>query len=167
METRVKTVESKKRIQYHDCDPFNHLNNSRYIDYIMGARTEQILDHYGFNTAQMLHERGIGWVAAQTQISYFSPASWMEVVTIHSRLIQFSEHSLLVEAFMWDEHKTKIKAVMWAKLVHFDVKAQRSNKHSEDLMQLFSEILDPLEHFSSFEERIKGLREIKPFQVKG
>ena len=158
MKTQEKTIESKKRIQYHDCDPFNHLNNSRYIDYIMGARTEQILEHYGFNTAQLLHERGIGWVAAQTQISYFSPASWMEVVTIESRLINFSESSLLVEAFMWDEHKTKIKAVMWAKLVHFDVKTQKSNKHSEDLMELFAEIHDMQEDYSSFEQRVKELR---------
>lgn len=159
MKTQEKTIESKKRIQYHDCDPFNHLNNSRYIDYIMGARTEQILEHYGFNTAQLLHERGIGWVAAQTQISYFSPASWMEVVTIESRLINFSESSLLVEAFMWDEHKTRIKAVMWAKLVHFDVKAQKSNKHSEDLMKLFADIVSTPEVPSGFEDRIRRLRE--------
>ena len=159
METKLKTVESKKRIQYHDCDPFNHLNNSRYIDYIMGARTEQILEYYGFNTAQLLHERGIGWVAAQTQISYFAPASWMEVVTIESRLIHFSESSLQVEAFMWDEHKTKIKAVMWAKLVHFDVKKQRSYKHSGDLMKLFSDINNPPDKLLTFEERVRSLRE--------
>lgn len=159
MKTQEKTIESKKRIQYHDCDPFNHLNNSRYIDYIMGARTEQILEHYGFDTAQLLHERGIGWVAAQTQISYFSPASWMEVVTIESRLINFSESSLLVEAFMWDEHKTRIKAVMWAKLVHFDIKTQKSNKHSEDLMKLFADIVNTPEAPSDFEDRIRKLRE--------
>jgi len=163
MEALAKSVESKKRIQYHDCDPFNHLNNSRYIDYIMGARTEQILEHYGFNTAQLLQERGIGWVAAQTQISYFSPTSWMEVVTIESRLIRFSESSLLVEAFMWDEHKTKIKAVMWAKLVHFDVKTQRSNKHAADLMKLFAGIINPLDNASTFEERVQMLR----MQTKG
>ena len=160
METKLKTVESKKRIQYHDCDPFNHLNNSRYIDYIMGARTEQILEHYGFNTARLLHERGIGWVAAQTQISYFAPASWMEVVIIESHLIHFSESSLLVEAFMWDEHKTKIKAVMWAKLVHFDVKTQKSNKHAGDLMRLFAEINNPPAKLSTFEERVTSLRQL-------
>jgi len=161
METRARKIESKKRIQYHDCDPFNHLNNSRYIDYIMGARTEQILEQYSFDTARLLHERGIGWVAAQTQISYFAPASWMEMVTIESRLIHFSESSLLVEAFMWDEHKTNIKAVMWAKLVHFDVKAQKSNKHSEDLMKLFAEINNPLEAASTFEERVQDLRKMR------
>jgi YbgC/YbaW family acyl-CoA thioester hydrolase len=160
METRLKTLESKTRVQYQDCDPFNHLNNSRYIDYIMGARTQQILDEYGFNTSELAYKQGIGWVAAQTQISYFAPASWMEVITIESRLIGFSESSLLVEAFVWNEHKTKLKSVMWAKLVHFNIKTQRSNRHSEELMKLFSEIHHPLENNPVFEERIKSLKQL-------
>lgn len=155
---KTKTIESKVRIQYQDCDPFNHLNNSKYIDYIMAARTEQLLVHYDMNAAELLAHEGIGWVAAQTQISYFAPASWMEMVTIESRLIQFSDYSLLVEAFMWDENKTKIKAVMWAKLVHFDIKTQKSNKHSESLTKFFAEIVNPLENTSTFEERIKSLK---------
>lgn len=159
MEVKPKTIESKVRVQYQDCDPFNHLNNSKYIDYIMAARTEQLLLHYDLNVSELLAQQGIGWVAAQTQISYFAPASWMEMVIIESRLIYYSDYSLLVEAFMWDENKTKIKAVMWAKLVHFDVKTQKSNKHSEDLITLFAEVVNPLEITNTFEERIKSLKQ--------
>lgn len=162
MKQLPKTLESKCVIHYHDCDPFNHLNNSRYIDYIVAARTEQLLDKYDFNTAELAYKQGIGWVVAQTQISYIYPASWMETVTIESRLIQYSEHSLLVEAFMWDEHKHKLKAVMWAKLVHFNIKTQKSLKHSEAFMQLFSDIVSPVEHAVTFEERVKSLKQAVP-----
>jgi YbgC/YbaW family acyl-CoA thioester hydrolase len=158
MKKKPKSIESKVRVQYQDCDPFNHLNNSKYIDYIMAARTEQLLVHYDLNVSELLAQQGVGWVAAQTQISYFAPASWMEVVTIESRLIYHSDYSLLVEAFMWDEFKTKIKAVMWAKLVHFDIKTQKSNKHSEALIKLFSEVVNPIEHVNTFEERVKSLK---------
>jgi acyl-CoA thioester hydrolase len=158
METLAKIIESKARIQYQDCDPFNHLNNSKYIDYIIAARTEQLLHHYGFNSAEITHKEGIGWVSAQNQLSYFSPASWMEVVTIETKLIQYSDYSLLVEGFMWDEHKTKLKCLMWAKLVHFNIKTQRSHKHSPELMNLFSEVHCPLEHSYTFEERVKSLK---------
>ncbi len=160
MKTLNKTLESKTRVQYQDCDPFNHLNNSKYIDYIMGARTEQLLDQYSFNTSEIAYKQGIGWVAAQTQISYFYPASWMEIVGIETRLIQFSESSLLVEAFMWDEHKTKLKCVMWAKLVHFNIKTQKSNRHSEELMKLFNAIHYPTENNPSFDERVKSLKQL-------
>ena len=159
METLSKTLESKIRVQYQDCDPFNHLNNSKYIDYIMGARTEQLLDYYKFNTKELANKQGIGWVAAQTQISYLYPASWMETVTIESRLIQFSESSLMVEAFMWDDHKTKLKSVMWTKLVHFNITTQKSNRHSEELMKLFNQIHFPIENNPTFEERVKLLKQ--------
>lgn len=159
METLSKTLESKIRVQYQDCDPFNHLNNSKYIDYIMGARTEQLLDHYGFNMLDFANKQGIGWVSAQTQISYLLPASWMEILTIETRLIHYSESSLWVEAFMWDEYKTKLKSVMWAKLVHFNIKTQRSDRHSEELMQLFNSVHYPIESNPTFEERVKSLKQ--------
>lgn len=153
-----KILESKTRVQYQDCDPFNHLNNSKYIDYMMGARTEELLEQHSFNVAELAQKQGIGWVAAQTQISYVYPASWLEIITIESRLIHFSESSLLVEAFMWDEHKTKLKSVMWVKLVHFNIKTQKSHKHSDELMALFHEMHFPLEISASFEERAKSLK---------
>lgn len=158
MNTLLKNPESKVRIQYQDCDPFNHLNNSRYIDYIVAARTEQLLDNYGFNTAELAQKEGIGWVTVQTQISYFRPAVWLEKVTISSQLISYSDSSLLVEAFMWDENKTHLKAIMWAKLVHFSLNTKGSIKHSEDLMDLFQKIHLPLDGQLSFEERVKSLR---------
>jgi YbgC/YbaW family acyl-CoA thioester hydrolase len=154
-------LESKVRVQYQDCDPFNHLNNSKYIDYMMGARTEQLLEHYGFNASELARKDGLGWVAGLTQISYFYPASWMESVTIESRLIRFSASSLLVEALMWDELKTKLKSVMWAKLVHFNIKTQKSQQHPAALTKLFEDILYPLEKDMLFEERVMALKALK------
>ncbi|MBI3235607.1 MAG: thioesterase family protein [Bacteroidetes bacterium] len=160
METYIKTLTSKSRIQFQDCDPFNHLNNSKYIDYIMAARSEQLLENYHFNTSELAQNQGLGWVAAQTQISYFYPASWMELVTIETRLIQFSETSLIVEALMWDEQKTQLKCVMWAKLVHFNIKTQRSCKHSDELMELFNQAHFLIEDNPTYEERVKMLRRL-------
>lgn len=158
MQPLPKTIESKIRVQYQDCDPFNHLNNAKYIDYAMAARTEQLLDHYGFNTAELAYQQGIGWVAAQTQISYFQPASWLEVLTIETRLLHFSVSSLLMEAIVWDEQKTHTKSVLWVKLVHFDIKNQNSRKHSEAFMNLFSDIHHPISGNPTFEDRVASLK---------
>jgi acyl-CoA thioester hydrolase len=160
MELLSKTLESSVRIHYHDCDPFNHLNNSRFIDYIVAARTEQLLDNYGFNTAELAQKHGIGWVVVQTQISYLLPAQWLEKVTIESRLISYSASSLLVEAIMWNEKKSHMKAIMWAKLVHFGIKSQQSLKHSEDLMGFFKKIHAPINGNLPFEERVKALKQL-------
>jgi acyl-CoA thioester hydrolase len=48
---------------------------------------------------------------------------------------------------------------MWAKLVHFNIKTQRSDRHSEELMQLFNSVHYPIESNPTFEERVKSLKQ--------
>lgn len=153
-----KTLQSKMKIRFHDCDPFHHLNNSRYIDYIVTARGDQLLENYGFDIYELARKEGIGWVAAQTQISYMHPAFIAEEVLIATQLIGFSTKSLLLEAFMWDAHQSVLKAVMWTKLVHFDLVLQKSKAHSQELLQFFESIVKPLADASCFEARVKSLR---------
>jgi acyl-CoA thioester hydrolase len=127
---------------------------------MMAARTEQLLENYDFNTGAIAQKQGVGWVSVQTQISYLLPTVWMEVVNIETRLIAYSNSSLLVEAVMRNVDKTHIKAVMWAKLVHFNIKAQHSLKHSEELMNFFGQIHYPIAHNSTFEERVKTVKQL-------
>lgn len=160
MKTLPKTLESKLKIRFPDCDPFNHLNNSRYIDYVINAREDQILDNYNFDIYKMAREQGISWVVAANQIAYLSPAMLMETVTVETRLIQCDDKSLLFEGLMWNEEKTMLKAVLWTKLVHFNLRTQKSHAHSEELMQLFRQIENPLEG-SGFEDRVKQLKNLR------
>ena len=153
-----KTLESRMKIRFHDCDPFNHLNNSRYIDYIITARGDQLIDNYDFDIYKLAMEEGIGWVSAETHIAYLSPAYLMEEVVIQTQLLAFTEKSLLVEALMMNQDKSVIKAVMWTKLAHFNLKTQRSLSHSDDLMQFFQLIVNPPVADIKFEERIKSLK---------
>lgn len=153
-----KVLESTMKIRFHDCDPFNHLNNSRYLDYIMTARGDQLADNYDLDIYKIAREQGVGWVIAQTQISYISPALLMEEVVIETQLLSFSERSLHLEAFMWNKNKSGLKAVLWAKFVHFNLKTQKSHSHDENLMTFFSQIVNPLPQETGFEERIRSLK---------
>lgn len=153
-----KLLESEMKVRFHDCDPFNHLNNSRYIDYFMAARTDQLLDNYSFDLNVIAQEQGIGWVTAQTQISYLSPASVMEEVLIQSRLLSFSDRSLLFEGIMYSKDKAYIKAVMWTRLVHFNLVARQSATHPDQMMALFKQVVYPLDTDMSYEERVKNIR---------
>lgn len=153
-----KEPESALRIRFPDCDPFNHLNNSKYIDYIINAREDQLLTYYDFDVHKLAAEKGIGWVMAQTQLSYIYPAFLNEVVTIKTRLLSVSEKSLLLEALMWNQDKSILKAVMWAKLVHYNLQERRSDKHASNLMQLFRQIVLPLAAPMIFEKRVTQLK---------
>lgn len=152
-----KTLTSTLKIRFHDCDPFNHLNNSRYIDYIISERSEQLLDNYDLDIYRLAREKGIGWATFQTQISYLTPAVVGEEVTIQTRLLVYSEKSLLLEGLMWSKDGTVLKAVMWTKLAHFDIITQKSLSHAPDLLRFFEQIVNPLPEKVLFETRVKNL----------
>lgn len=154
-----KEVESQTLVRFPDCDPFNHLNNSKYIDYIINAREDQLLKYYDIDIHKMVKETGLTWVVAQNNISYLVPAEVMETVTIQTRLISYNERTLLFEALMWDKDKRIIKAVMWSKQAHYNLQTKRSHKHSNEFMNFFQSIHYPLPEDGLFEERVKYLKQ--------
>ena len=153
-----KIIESIVKIRFPDCDPFNHLNNSKYIDYFINAREDQLMTYYDFDIYKLAQEKGISWVVVQNQIAYLAPATIMETVTIQTQLLFCNDKILVLEALMWNESKTILKAVLWSKFIHFNLKAKKSEAHSEELMNFFRQIESPLEQAITFEKRVENLR---------
>ena len=149
-----KILTTKTKIRFQDCDPFNHLNNAKYIDYFINAREDQIEKHYGLDIFELAKTDKTGWVVASNQIAYISPAFTMETVCIQSKIIQFSDKALVVEMTMWNEEQTKLRALLWVKFIHVDLKTQTANKHSDEFMSLFASVVEPAETLI-FEERFK------------
>mgnify|MGYP000119310020 CR=1 FL=1 len=152
-----KILESKTKIRFQDCDPFNHLNNASYFNYLINAREDQLIANYDLDIYQHGKATGKSWVVGTHQIAYIKPVNLMETVTIDSQLIRYSEKALWVEIRMWNEAKTELKAVLWSSFVYFNLIKQRAAIHDENLMILFKEAILPLEA-ASFEERMKNLR---------
>ncbi len=146
-------LESKIKIRFQDCDPFNHLNNAAYLNYLINAREDQILEHYGIDIYKMARTIGKSWVVGSNQIAYINPAFLMEEVIIDSQLLYFDDSNIHVELRMWNKDKTKIKAVMWSTFVHFNLMKQKRAFHSSKLITLFSSVKKPIET-TIFEERI-------------
>lgn len=157
MKQYPKLLESKVKIRFQDCDPFNHLNNAAYLNYLINAREDQILDNYGIDIYKMARTNGVSWVTASNQITYIKPAFLMEKVVIDSQLLIVKDSSIKVELRMWNEDKTEIKAVMWSTFVHFNLLKQKSEKHSVELMELFNAVVNPI-GTNVFEERILSIK---------
>ncbi len=147
-----KILSSVSKIRFQDCDPFNHLNNAKYLDYFMNAREDQILENYQLDVFGIAQKEGRGWLVTSNQISYLRPAFTMETVLIDSQLIRFTEKSLLVEMRMWDADRRKLKSLLWANFVHFDFKSTASINHPAAFQDFCNAIVLPVEQ-ASFEER--------------
>src|SRR3712207_3781438 len=109
-------------IRFQDCDPFGHLNNASYFNYLISAREDQLSEFYGFSMQSFL-EKGLGWVVGQHEIIYLKPARLYEKIWVKTTLIDFSDHLVQVEAQMLDEKQAQIKAVLWTKYYHVNISA--------------------------------------------
>lgn len=158
MSTPSKIWESKALIRFPDCDPFNHLNNARYIDYFINAREDHIMANLGFNIYHYAAQNGFGWVVSKNQIAYLKPAFLMETVVIESALLNALDREVRVEMKMWNERKDKLKSVLWSSFVHINMKTQKPENHSKELMEMFKPFENPLPSPVSFDERVDQLR---------
>ncbi|NVK51964.1 MAG: acyl-CoA thioesterase [Flavobacteriaceae bacterium] len=152
-----KILESKTKIRFQDCDPFNHLNNASYFNYLINAREDQLIENYDLDIYNHAITTGKSWVVSFHQIAYLKPANLMEEVTIDSQLIAYNEKTLRVEIRMWNNTKTKLKAILWSSFTYFNIVKQQSEEHSEKLINLFKEVILPIDE-TNFEERLKSLR---------
>lgn len=156
-----KRPKSEKIVRFQDCDPLGHLNNAKYIHYIMNAREDNLISYYGENLYEMAKKSNGAWVVAKNEISYIYPALANEYIQIETALIHVEKKSIVKEGIIYDRNRTHIKAVS---RVHFSfVNLQgRPVSHSEELQKFLESIWDKEASYkeSNFNERISILRKM-------
>jgi acyl-CoA thioester hydrolase len=135
-----KILESSYCVRFNDCDPFSHLNNSRYIDYFLNAREDHLKTYYQLDLADFA-KKGIGWVVTAHEIQYLRPAMYNETICIQSALIELGPSNLVVEMIMLDAAKTTIKSILWSKLTCINLKTGKRSDHPEDFMEFAKGVL--------------------------
>jgi len=160
MQELNKVWETTYSIRFSDCDPFNHLNNSRYLDYFINAREDHLLKFHHFNVYERLRDKGLSWVIGKNEIVYLRPALLMETVVIQSMILKIDERTILVEMSMWDEARTAIKALLWTTFAYYNLNTQKPEKHDQEFLETFRPYENPLSDLMCIEERAKQLRKL-------
>jgi YbgC/YbaW family acyl-CoA thioester hydrolase len=154
-----KTPHSIYIIRFTDCDLFGHLNNGRYIDYLLNAREDHLRTEYKLDLTDF-YKQGVSWLVAGHEISYIRPAAYNEQVSIKSALIKAESGSLLVEMQMMDEDHTHLKALMWTKFIHVNVKTGRREEHTGPFMDFARSIeVTDVDITKGYQTRLKELIE--------
>jgi acyl-CoA thioester hydrolase len=144
-------LKSQYTIRFNDCDPFNHLNNSSYIDYMLNAREDHLKTHYGIDLPSY-YAKGIGWVVGSHEIVYVSPAIYNEVVSIHSEILEIHEDYFWVEIRMYNQSASKLKALMRTKFITVNMQTGKKDVPPTE----FLEKINALEyHNKAFETNIQ------------
>ena len=154
-----KVLESTAVVRFQDCDPFGHLNNARYIEYFMDARTDQLQAVYDFDLFAVGQKYGSNWVVSKTEIAFLLPAGIRETVQIQTRLIFATERKLIVEGVMLDAAGARLKSVAWVEFTFVNLANGRPAAHPDELMKLFNAVrIDGIYKSTGFNKRVTQLR---------
>lgn len=158
-ESVVREPESTAIVRFQDCDPYGHLNNIRYLDYFFNARQDHLAQFYGFNLFERARQTNEGWVVTRTQIAYMRPCLVDEVVVIQTRLLDYSDVTILVEATMLDSRTRRPKAITWIEFTYVSLKTGKTTKHPDDLIDFCQSVLvEPPFRMDDFARRLDALK---------
>ncbi|NOT35744.1 MAG: acyl-CoA thioesterase [Saprospiraceae bacterium] len=147
---------SRHRIRFKDCDPLGHLYNTRFLDYMLEAREDHILEHHKIDLEKYAVEQGLAWVVVNHEISYIKEAKRNEFVKIKTALIHFNEKTIVNEYQMWNDDMTHLKSLMWTTFVHIDLRQKKAIAHNEEIMNQLSSMIEKINE-NNIKERIKKL----------
>ncbi len=130
---------TRQVVRFGDCDPFGHLNNARYLDYLVSAWEDHLSQFYGFTLQEFL-QRGFGWVVGHHEIAYLKPARYYEPIRIQTSLISLSDSFLQVEALMLNEEMQHVKTVLWTKYYYVSTVTGQKAVHPPELLDFFGKL---------------------------
>ena len=89
--------ETELQVRPDDIDMYQHVHSSRYMDYVLAARFDQMERCYKMPMAEF-QKRGYGWFMAATQMNFKRPLglgdrfvvrTWIEKFTLIGVRVQF------------------------------------------------------------------------------
>jgi len=134
-----KFPQSFYPIRFNDCDPFGHLNNSKYIDYFLNAREDHLKEHYDIDL-KVWAQQGQAFVVSAHEIRYLRPATYNESVPIQSALIGWGDSWLLVEICMFGKER-QLKAILWTTFTRIDPATGKRMVHPPEFRPFIDQAL--------------------------
>ena len=86
----LSKFETELAVRPDDIDHHQHVHATRYLDYVLAARFEQMDKNYGMSV-QAFAARGLGWFMAAAAISYKRPLGWGDRMVVRCWIDHFTE----------------------------------------------------------------------------
>ena len=102
--------ESELNVRPDDIDMFNHVHNSRYLDYVLAARYEQMEKFYGISW-QEFEKLGYGWVVSKVAIHFKRALKMGDQMIVRTGILEMNEKGSSVQFEILNKKTKKIPLV--------------------------------------------------------
>lgn len=154
-----KELSTVVKVRFSDCDPIGHLNNVKYLEYMLNAREDHVENGYGFTYEEYTRRTGCTWITIQNEIAYLKEVRYNAKVMITSKTIEVGDRLSKVEILMKSEDGSTIHSVLWLTVIYFDMKTRRAAIQPPETISLFKDFLVNLEE-PDFKSRMASLRKL-------
>lgn len=108
-----RRFESEMQVRPDDLDMNAHVHASRYFDYVLAARYDQMERCYGLGMEAFL-ARGLGWFTRTSHLEYKRPLKLGERFVVRTWIEEFHKDGVRVEFEILKRDSGKLAATGWA-----------------------------------------------------
>lgn len=127
---------SEMRVRPDDIDLYCHVHSSRYIDYVLAARFDQMERCYKM-PMQEFAARGLGWFQRSFKINYKRPLEMSERFVVETGISEFRRDGVIVTFKIFKENG-KLSADGEGDYALIDMKTRWATAIPEDIKEKFS-----------------------------
>ena len=129
--------ETELRVRPDDIDMFNHVHNSKYFDYVLAARYEQMEKFYKMPMEDFL-KSGFGWVVRTAHVDYKRPLIMGDLLKIRTGILTINEKGCRVQFEIENTRTGKIASDGYFDYVLIDTTNGKGCKVNEEMIKAYS-----------------------------
>jgi len=129
--------ESELKVRPDDIDMFNHVHNSKYFDYVLAARYDQMETFYKMPMESFL-ESGFGWVVRTAHVDFKRPLILGDVIKVRTGILTINEKGCRVQFEIETVRTGKIASDGYFDYVLIDIHSGKGCKVNEEMIKAYS-----------------------------
>jgi len=132
-----KTFETEHRVRPDDIDMYNHVHNSKYFDYVLAARYEQMDTCYGMSMEKFI-ARGYGWLVRTVYIDYKRPLKMSDYFLARTGIETIDEKKCRVHFAIIGKASNKVCCDGWFDFVMIELSTGKGVLIPKDVIEHYA-----------------------------
>ena len=130
------TFETEVKIRPDDIDMNNHVHYSKYLDYLLAARYEQMKNNYKISMEEFI-ERGFAWVASTLHIDYKRGLTLTDTAIVKAQIESASGAQVKVNFWIVKKENNKVAAEGYGVFTMTNITNGRPARIPDDILDKY------------------------------
>jgi acyl-CoA thioester hydrolase/thioesterase-3 len=129
--------ETEIRVRPDDIDMNNHVHYSKYLDYLLTARYDQMKKDYQMPMEEFL-DMGYTWVASTMHIDYKRAIQLKDTVVVKTQVDSYKGAQVTVNFWMYIKEKNKLASEGYVVYTLISTRSGRPVRIPEDVVSKYT-----------------------------